>query len=94
MVHLLSRLETEGNIIVGQAKKKLMRRKVAQAIGHQMKSIECMLIVSDFFAEPHPEWIPFFTAICNNCIMTIQFIKSLAIKAWGYFPDDLDKWLK
>jgi hypothetical protein len=79
---------------VTQAKKKYMRRKVAQAIGHQMKSLECMLEVGAFFFEFHPEWKPFFDAICNNCMMTIGFIKDLAIKAWGYFPDELDKWLK
>lgn len=75
-------------------KKKFMRRKMAQAFGHQQKAIQCMLEVRELFSEWHPEWSPMFTAICNNCIMTADFIQKLCIRAWGYFPKSLDAWLK
>ena len=71
-----------------------MRRKMAQAFGHQQKCIECLLEVRDLFAEWHPEWSLMFNAICNNCLITTEFIQSLCIRAWGYFPETLDSWLK
>lgn len=76
------------------AKKKYMRRKIAQAIGHQMKSIDCLIEVREFFDEFHPEWAELFNGIANNSLITISFIKSLAIHAWGFFPDNLNTWLK
>lgn len=76
------------------SKKKYMRRKMAQAIGHQMKCAECVMEVHDYFVEFHPEWGLYFKAIGNCCFITIDFIKSLCIQAWGYFPDDMNKWLK
>jgi len=75
-------------------KKKFMKRKIAQAFGHQQKSVQCLLEVRDLFAEWHPEWSPMFNAICNNCLMTGEFIEKLATRAWGYFPETLDTWLK
>jgi hypothetical protein len=75
-------------------KKKFMRRKMAQAFGHQQKAIQCMLEVRELFVEWHPEWSPMFNAICNNCMMTAEFIQKLCIQAWGYFPESLDTWLK
>lgn len=75
-------------------KKKFMKRKIAQAFGHQQKSVQCLLEVRDLFAEWHPEWSPMFNAICNNCLMTAQFIETLGTRAWGYFPETLDTWLK
>lgn len=75
-------------------KKKYMRRKIAQAYGHQQKAIECLLEVREMFTEWHPEWSDYFTAICNNCVLTMTFIKALGTRAWGYFPESLDAWLK
>lgn len=80
--------------MTSRQKKKWMRRKIAQAYGHQQKCIECLLDVRELFVEWHPEWSDMFTAICNNCIITMGFIKDLGIRAWGYFPESLDAWLK
>lgn len=78
----------------GRMKKKFMRRKIAQAYGHQQKAIECLLEVRELFVEWHPEWSDLFTGIGNNCIVTMGFIQKLGIRAWGYFPESLDAWLK
>lgn len=75
-------------------KKKYMRRKIAQAFGHHQKCIECLLEVRDMFVEWHPEWSDLFTALCNNSVISMGFIKKLGILAWGYFPESLDAWLK
>lgn len=72
----------------------MMRRKMAQAIRSQQRAITSLLEVRELFNEFHPEWDELFTAISNNCLITIGLIKALCIKAWGYFPDKLASWLK
>lgn len=79
---------------MANSKQKYMRRKIAQTITYIQKAVDNLLEVRELFNEYHPEWDELFTAICNNCVMTISFIKSLCVKAWGYFPDNLDAWLK
>jgi hypothetical protein len=75
-------------------KQKIMRRKMAQAVNYQLKAIAVLLDVRELFNEFHPEWDELFTAICNNCMITVGFIKELAVRAWGYFPEKLDSWLR
>ena len=75
-------------------KKAFMRRKIAQSFGHQQKAIQALLEVRELFVEWHPEWSDLFTAICNNCVITMGFIKDLGVRAWGYWPESLDSWLK
>ena len=75
-------------------KKKYMRRKLAQAFGHHQKAIECILEVRELFVEFHPEWSDLFTGIANNSVISMNFIKSVCVQAWGYFPETLDTWLK
>jgi len=80
--------------MTSRTKKKYMKRKMAQAFGHQQKSIQCLIEVRELFNEWHPEWSPLFTGMCNNCVITMSFIKSLSIRAWGYFPETLSTWLR
>ena len=80
--------------MASRAKKKFMKRKMAQAFGHQQKSIQCLLEVRDLFEEWHPEWCELFTGMCNNCVITMSFIKRLSTLAWGYFPETLSTWLR
>lgn len=74
--------------------KKQMKRVTAQCVQHSQRIVEKLLALKDEFIEPHPDWIPFFDGIINSQLMQIDFIVNLATIAWGYFPDDLDKWLK
>jgi hypothetical protein len=79
---------------VANQKQKYMRRKMAQSITYLQKSIDALLEVKELFVEFHPEWDSLFIAIANSCVITIGLIKSLCEKAWGYFPDNLETWLK
>lgn len=71
-----------------------MRRKMAQAVKHQMQTISCLLDIRELFVEFHPEWDELFTACANNCMISIGFIKRICVLAWGFFPEDLASWLK
>lgn len=77
-----------------QAKKKILRRKIAQALNHQMKTVELLIYIATTFGEFHADYEEIFELIANNCMLTIEWIKSIAIKAWGYIPDDINTWLK
>lgn len=77
-----------------QAKKKILRRLIAQSINHQRRSVEKLVRISEMFGEWHEDYAEMFDLIANNCMMTIEWLKSIAIRAWGYIPDDLDTWLK
>lgn len=77
-----------------QAKKKIMRRKAAQCIGHLMKAIECIIEIREFFLPFHADYSEMFELTCSGIMFIMEEFKSVCIKAWGYFPDDLNKWLK
>jgi hypothetical protein len=59
-----------------------------------MMTVDCLLELRELFTEFHPEWDEYFTMIANGCIVTIGFVKKLAIQAWGYFPDNYENWLR
>lgn len=80
--------------MVSQKKKKYIRRKLAQAIGHQQSCVSCLLEVREFFVEYHPEWEELFVSIGNMCMMSIGFIRTVGIRAYGYFPENINTWLK
>lgn len=75
-------------------KKKMLRRKIAQCVGHQMKTVYLLVEISEVFGEFHTDYSEMFNLIANNSMMTIEWIKTIAIKAWGYFPNDINTWLK
>jgi hypothetical protein len=79
---------------MSQKKKKQLRRKIAQCVGHQMKTVVLLAEVAEVFRESHQDYAEMFTTIANNCMITIEWIKGVAIHAWGYFPDDINTWLK
>lgn len=59
-----------------------------------MKTVYILVEISEVFGEFHTDYAQMFDLIANNCMMTIEWIKVVAIKAWGYFPDDINTWLK
>lgn len=79
---------------MGQAKKKIMRRKAAQAYQHLMRAIECLLFLQDIFIEHHPDYAELFNVICTGINVFMEQLEKTFTRAWGYFPDDLNKWLK
>jgi len=75
-------------------KKKMMRRKLAQAYQHQMRTVELLVELGEIFGEFHMDYYEQFLAISQMSMTVMKFIKSIGIHAWGYFPEDINKWLK
>ncbi len=72
----------------------MMRRKLAQAYQHQMRTVELLVELGEIFGEFHMDYYEQFLAISQMSMTVMKFIKGIAIHAWGYFPDNIQTWLK
>lgn len=75
-------------------KKTKLKRLMAQAFVHQMKTIEILLQVAAIFGEWHTDYAEMFVMIATNCNFTMQAIESVCRHSWGTFPDNIQTWLK
>lgn len=71
-----------------------LKRHLAQAYIHQMRTIEILLQVATVFGEWHSDYAELFQLIATNCYITMQAIKDVCIHSWGTFPDNIKSWLK
>lgn len=67
---------------------------MAQAWQHQARTVEIMLDMAALFKEAHPEHAEFMQAIAQSAYVTMDFIKDVSIKCWGFWPEDINSWLK
>lgn len=79
---------------MGQAKKKILHRKAAQVYKHLMSAIEGLIELRDYFGEFHSDWAAMFQVVLDSLMMLMQTLERLYTIAWGYFPDDINTWLK
>lgn len=77
---------------MSQQKKKMLRRKIAATFRYQLQSIENLLVLRDTFGKFHDDYAIAWELMAQNCQITAEMIKDVAIKAYGYFPDDISKW--
>jgi len=71
----------------------LLKRKLAQAYRHQQLVADILLEESEIFGEFHKDYEEYFKLIAANTFVTLRFIQDIGTKAWGYWPDDITKWL-
>jgi len=74
--------------------RKQMKRKLAQSVQYCVKICENVSFIREQFVDDHPEWLPAFDAIIQSQCMQIDFLVGLAKRAWGYYPDNIETWLK
>jgi len=74
--------------------KKVLRRKIAQAWQHQARTVEIMTDMAVMFDEHHKDYAEYMQAIAQSAYITMEFIQDVATKAWGYWPEDVETWLK
>jgi hypothetical protein len=79
---------------MSQQKKKRLRRKLAQCVTYQQKTIENLLEVAEIFGEFHDDYKEMFEVIATSCGLTLELIKRVCEHAWGYFPNDFHTWLQ
>lgn len=75
-------------------KRVVLKRRMAQAYVHQMRTIEILLEVAKIFGEWHKDYEEMFILIATMCGYTMSLIKKVCTHSWGYFPDDVQTWLK
>jgi len=75
-------------------KKKMLRRKIAQAFQHEQRTVEIMLELGEIFGEHHKDYEEYFQAIGQCSLVVMGFIQDVAVKAWGFWPDNIETWLK
>lgn len=73
--------------------KKLMKRKSAQSVNHLMNAVECILELKEIFLPDHPEYAKVFTVVVEGIGLLIAELTAVYARAWGYFPDDISKWM-
>ena len=75
------------------ASKKEMKRNAAKAVGHLMDAANCIFVLREIFIPAHPEFAEFFDCTITGIgIMIAQLVKVFTL-AWGYFPEDLKRWM-
>ena len=67
---------------------------MAQCYQHQARSVEILLDMAEEFAEHHPDYTEFMQAIGQSIFVNMGFIEDVCKKAWGYFPENIETWLK
>ena len=67
---------------------------MAQAWQHQKRTVELMLDMAEEFERWHPKYTQVMQAIAQSCYVVMAFIEKVSTFAWGYFPEDINTWLK
>lgn len=75
-------------------KVKRLRRLMAQVVNHQIRSMAKMEEIAKTFGEFHADYQEMLELIATNCALTMKWCKDVSEKAWGYWPNDLNSWLK
>lgn len=73
--------------------RKKLKRKAAQSVNHLMNAVECILELKEIFEPDHPEYAKVFKVVVEGIGFLISELTVVYAKAWGYFPEDLSKWM-
>lgn len=72
--------------------KKQMKRHAAQAVSHLMDAANNLYVLKEIFLPHHPQYAEFFEFTIGGIGIMIGQLAKVFTLAWGYFPEDLDKW--
>lgn len=75
------------------ADKKLMKRQAAQSINNLFRAVENISTLKEIFEEHHPDYAKVFTMAIKGIGFLVKELTTVYTHAWGYFPDDLSKWM-
>lgn len=59
-----------------------------------MRAVEITLELQEYFGEFHDDWKEMFQVQAETLVFVLTVMERIYTLAWGYFPENLETWLK